>query len=468
MTESVNPFKSSYDVKTQNQGKTDNSKNNQKTSVFQSNTKSNAANDDLQDEISRTYDAILEDNGGANFSKTYDVPKKAENKTEQEKNTTFTKVKAGKKDGKPTGLYQIELYADESQEEPKEKAQCFIFETGKDEKKFKFKTGNGHAIDFKNNGNDISVEVSNGNRKAEFSVQKNKDGTYEVNNKTYNSIEEMAVALNKLNLKPKEAADGEIDASMQAAHTGDCSLLSALNSISHSGEAGQKVINDAFDINEKENKITVNLPGFNSSYTYKLNDLQRLYGTISYSTGDVEAYFLERAINDALDDVKSGKIKLSKNAPAWCKQPEKINKGRGIANGVEPEQVFYALTGLECNNRMETANNKTQSWFDKNSQKEGVSIVASRLSKKGESTQGASTSLRIKDAFGKSSEILKGHAYAVKDVSTKTNGEKVVTVIDPYDSSREIIMDEATFMDTFNVIDSISLKGNNKRPKYYN
>ena len=169
----------------------------------------------------------------------------------------------------------------------------------------------------------------------------------------------------------------------------------------------------------------------------------------------------------ALDEVKDGKIKLDKNAPAWCKQPDKINKGRGIANGVEPQQVFYALTGLECNNRMQTSDKKTQSWFDKNSEKEGVSIVASRLTKKGEASQGTASYISTTDAFGRKISIAKGHAYAVKDVSTKTNGEKVITVIDPYDSSQEIVMNEADFMDTFNMLDTINLKGNNKHPKYY-
>lgn len=483
VSEAINIFKS-FEIKSpdNNQGQTNNAQK-QQTYIFQADGKNNVPNDELQDEISRTYETILEENGGASFSKTYDTPKPAEKekKEKQKENTTYTKVNK-----KENGLYEIEVYSDKSQSDLKETQECFIFKTDKNEKKFKFKTGNRNAIDFIDNGNEISIEISKGNRSKNYTAKKNKDGTYEIGSHKFNSIEEMAVKLNKIKLENKEAADGEINAFKQdesAMAAGDCSLLSALTAISHSGEYGKKVIDNAFEINQEENKITVNLPGFNSSYTYNLSDSNKENRYYYYSSGDTEVYFLERAINDALDDVKSGKIKLSQDAPYWCKKPKDISRGNGI-HGLEPDQIFYALTGLECNDRMVTfeinkkgnkvSNEKTKKWFDKNAQKEDVSIVASRRRKKGKSTGNGNTLLqsqpeyiKIKDAFGEERSILEGHAYAVKDVSTKMNGEKVITVIDPYDTSKEIIMDESEFMNTFNILNSITLKGNNKHPKYY-
>ena len=470
MTEPINPYQQK-EVKypDNNQGYTKNAQNGQ-ASVFSANNNT-SVNDNQKTGISN----ILQNNADA---------EEKEKKAEQKVNTTYTKVKQ-----KGNGLSEIAVYEDKGQKEPKETQECFIFKTGKNEKKFKFKSGNRNAIDFIDNGNEVSIEVSKGNRSRNFTVKKNKDGTYEIGSKKYNSIEEMAVKLNKIKLDYVEAADGNINVFKQDSSSGmpagDCSLLSALTAISHSGEYGKKVIEEAFDINLDENKITVNLPGFNSSYTYDLSDSNEYNRQYYYSTGDVEAYFLERALNDALDEVKSGKIKLSKDAPDWCKRPREIASGNGI-HGLEPDQVFYALTGLECNDRLITfaydkkgnkvINKEAQKWFNKNAQDESTSIVASRRKKKGEASKGngnslfnnSATYISVKDAFGEDIRILEGHSYALKDVSTKSNGEKLTTIIDPYDTSKEYIMTEKTFMDTFNFLNSITLKGNNKRPKYYN
>ena len=71
MSKPINPFKSNLNVNKQDGNKNNNVQKSQKASVFQSNNKPKNTNDNFQDDISRIYDAILEDNGGANFSKTY-------------------------------------------------------------------------------------------------------------------------------------------------------------------------------------------------------------------------------------------------------------------------------------------------------------------------------------------------------------------------------------------------------------
>lgn len=400
---------------------------------------------------------------------------------------SVVKVKPGKnkKTGKETGLYQIEIYADENQTEPMQKDQCFIFKTGKNEKKYKFKTGQGNSVDFVTNGNEVSVEVTNGNRRESLTVNKIHDEAFEFDGRIYNSLDEIAVALNQVDLPATQETDGEINASKQSQGTGDCSLLSVLNALSHS-EYGREILDQCFVIDKDKNTITVNLPGFGTSFEYDLDASvdKSKNGIIEYyySSGDAEAYFLERAMSDSLKMVKEGKIKLSDDAPAWCKKPRDILGGK-LIQALEPQQVLYALTGLGDGSRTVVnkekdkkgevqVNSKDASNARKvleECEKGETTMVVANLSKKGtaEGSPGAANNQYVKDSFGNKVLILKGHSYAVKEVNTKTNGEKVITIIDPYDSSQEIILNEDTFLKTFNVIDTVKIKGNNKHPKYY-
>ena len=444
-------------------------------------------------------------NKGLNGANGQDVCELSAKSQPQEKpvSESVVNVVAGKnsKTGEETGLFQIKIFADENQTDPKYKEQCLIYKTDKNEKKYKFKTGQGNVVDFVSKGNDVSVEVSNGNKKLNLNFKKNSDGTYEIiddeaneflkngatelYSKKYKSLDELAVELNQINVPATNETDGDISASKQSQGTGDCSLLSALNALSHS-EYGNDVLAKCFVVNEEKNTITVNLPGFGTSFEYSLdmNKQRETNGTELYyfSSGDAEPYYLEKAVSDSLLMVKNGELKLSKDAPSWCKEPRDILSGKPI-HKLEPHQVLYALTGLGGGNRTIVNKEKDKDGKTRVSPKDAenaqkilkecekgeTTMVAAILSKKGaaQGSPDAATDKLVKDSFGNEVLIAQGHSYAVKSVDTKSNGDRVVTVIDPYDSSKEIVLNEETFLKTFNVLDSIRIKGNNKHPKYY-
>ena len=438
-----------------------------------------------KEQVTQTDDVSIFSNNDTS-SQERSVSQQIEEAT-REVSPTSVKVKAGKnkKTGKETGLYQIEIYNGENETEPAQKEQCFIFKTDKNEKKYKFKTGQGNTVDFVTKGNDVSVEVTNGNRRESLSVTKIDDNAFAFEDKIYSSLDEIAVVLNQVDLPATQATDGEINASKQSQGTGDCSLLSVLNALSHS-QYGRDILDDCFVINEEKNTITVNLPGFGTSFEYDMdmaddkakNNILDYY----YSSGDAEAYFLERAMSDSLTMVKEGKLKLSDDAPSWCKKPSDILNGRPI-QALEPHQVLYALTGLGGGNRTVVNKEKNKKGEIQVNSKDAsnakkilkecengeTALVAANLSKKGaaEGSPSAASDKYVEDSFGKKVLILKGHSYAVKEVNTKSTGEKTVTIIDPYDSSKEIILNEDTFLNTFNVIDAVKIKGNNNHPKYY-
>lgn len=86
--------------------------------------------------------------------------------------------------------------------------------------------------------------------------------------------------------------------------------------------------------------------------------------------------------------------------------------------------------------------------------------------KKNEPSSEKSGPIQTEDVLGRRIRLATGHAYAIKDINTKANGERIFVIVDPADSSKEIALNEKNFMNTFNAIDAIDLKNNSSKPEY--
>jgi len=228
---------------------------------------------------------------------------------------------------------------------------------------------------------------------------------------------------------------------------GDCWLLGGLNSFSYK-KKGAKAIKNAIKIN-KNGTYTVKLKGVGKKYTISNKDLEKARQKNKYSTGDSDMLLMELAVEKFRGQIRKGKkgqqggIKPKKS---WPKYAYNTNTGKGSSlEGGNLRQIAYLLTGKkngECqngsNNYVSSKSAKKFSKMLKKLEKNPKKYVMD-VNFWGQNEN--SGSINAKNSNNKDIKLHKQHEYSVKSVK----GGKV-TLVNPWDSSKDIVLTKKEFL----------------------
>ena len=330
------------------------------------------------------------------------------------------------------GLTTISTYSDADKTDLISKEEVFEFLKSDDEVKYKFAGGNQNTVDFKDNGDSIAVEITKGEARENLTLEKNADGTYSFDGKQFFTIEEAAIAMNAREIKGSEELDGILSATSQGKKMGDCALLSALNSL-NATEFGRQALKDAITF-DSEGNATVNFKGLNEKYTITKADFKN---ASKYSTGDLESRIFEIA---------------------WGKHLTNNNlKGNYQAiNGTYSSSVYKALTGIDNYPLGAYSDDEMLKSLDNLEKYGNMAITAGNIVQTPKGSESA-VSGSYKNIYGEDIKLYNNHSYAVKESDTLPNGKRVITIIDPYDSSKEIVIDQHTYLQAFTQTDDVEL-----------
>ena len=363
----------------------------------------------------------------------------------------------------------ITRYGDRTRTEVLSEDVCFKYQTPDNISKYKFATGNQYSVEINDTGSGLLANVSSGSLNTSYLIEQNTQGLYEINGKNFLSTDELAAELNSIEIQPSTDADGNISVSHQGFGVGDCGVLSAVNALSYT-EAGREILNDCISYNE-DGSMTVNFWGINRSYTISKDELET---TATYSFGDLDVIGIEIALTRANIDIVYGNIGIDEYAPYWCRRGNEIATESYMITATYPQNLFYLMSGKECSFDDTPSYDTKEAMLNELQYNEGVAINCATFNQDGtrvdvtnapyECTVGG---VSVTDAFGNPAKIVSGHAYAVKEVNTRPDGVRVVTVINPWDSGKEIVLDANTYLNTFEYSYSMQIKDNYDFPIYY-
>lgn len=236
------------------------------------------------------------------------------------------------------------------------------------------------------------------------------------------------------------SANGKLDDQVKQGQTGDCWLLSQLNSLNDT-DYGKEAIKDAIHKNDN-GSYTVDLKGVNESYTFTPDEIQSAIDSGNYASGDLDAALLEMACEKHYDAARTKEAeKLASEGysqdeiknllDSGKKSIEGGNGGSDIADMNPAPGSFYdknisGLLGIDAEH---------YSPLDNNESREAALKLKSDNGDKYATTFGSSYDVESKQRF----EDGGLHEYSIKSVDKDANGNiSTVNVIDPHDNSRTI------------------------------
>lgn len=252
-----------------------------------------------------------------------------------------------------------------------------------------------------------------------------------------------------------KAPDGTINTSQQG-QTGDCYLLTTLNSLTYS-DAGKQAINDVIDFDEETGVTTITFKGIEKKYTVTKDELQEE----KIAGGDNDVRAIEIAYRKFREELEKGDFdsSLSKDMLKFLKAGGFGNEEDAL-NGGWMAQIVYLMTGQKGEMLMRTEGGIRDIGNNTIIDKEGIE---ERLADFGKNPSSYSFTISfnedaLKDVApsidsGKETDetagIVSGHAYAIKRIE----GDNVV-LINPWNSGVEITMPKNIFVE---IIDSMTL-----------
>ena len=257
--------------------------------------------------------------------------------------------------------------------------------------------------------------------------------------------------------KVLEGKDGKIGDTDQQT-LGDCWLLSGVNALSYTKE-GKKVIKEALEYKDNGD-VVVHFKGLDSSYTITETEQREVIrnkakGDGEYAKGDIDMKIFELAIEKAYTDQKNANFIYIKDTPFPCENAEDLKEdleedGSVIWGGFSAA-AMYLITGKKTYREKDKEKmSKLLDNFDKSS----VALAAS-----------CSQKITVKDAYGKKVKLTGPHAYAIQIVS-----DDKVYVVNPWDTTKEIVLTKETFLKTFAGLDVCELNSQNvnyiKKPNF--
>lgn len=242
-----------------------------------------------------------------------------------------------------------------------------------------------------------------------------------------------------------DTKDGKIDPTKQGA-TGDCWLLSGVNALSYT-EEGRNMIKDSLEYGD-DGLVRVHLKGIESICVITPEEIAATKGSSQYSSGDDDMIIFELAIEKVLDDIAEGRIALDSSAAPWFIEDQSrlstTTRGKSSTNGGYTNELIYLLTGKvgEYSN-------------DKDKKNEFLDRFQQNGNKDFALGAGLAEEIEVQDANGNNIKLAGHHAYAVKSVNGDT-----VTITNPWDSSKEIVLPRETFLNNFD-LNACDLSENN-------
>ena len=248
----------------------------------------------------------------------------------------------------------------------------------------------------------------------------------EINNKTENKETTSVHTTKEENTSSAFNINEKIE-NFEQGIIGDCWLLSGLNSLSNS-KKGQELINNAISKNE-DGSYTVTFAGVNKNVNVTEKDLLTARESGLYSTGDDDALLMEVAFEKIIDKVQNGEIKISGDTTSLSF----IEADEGQISSLDGgwlSDMIYLLTGDDP--EFITTKASITEFLDKmeTNPQDYVAKLSFPSASKGETEDFNSiTDINGNEIYSLGSG---GHAFAIKSVS---NG--VVTIVNPYDTSKE-------------------------------
>lgn len=365
------------------------------------------------------------------------------------------------------GLMTITEYSDADKTTVISQDTGYRFDKSDNEVKFKFGSDKQNTVDITDNGETLTVNVTKGVLNAEYSVDKNADGTFSLNGKQYFTLEELAADLNHKDIPDFSSLDGEINSSMQG-KAGDCGLISAINSLSMT-EFGRDAIKNAVSVDDAGN-VTVKFAAIGQEYTITPNELNNN----RFSSGDPDVRAIELAYEKLMQDVNNGTLVRDNSAPYYIFGTDETNYNSShraeLSTGTYPSSVYYMLTGIKCSQYPYQTDAARFDSLDRMEQDGSVGMSVAYLPQRTSANVNMSAQNnqhKVKDAFGNDVDVYEFHHYAVKESDTLPNGERIITIVNPWNSSEEIVLNQDTFLDCFNTTFDIdyTLEAGNKQ--YY-
>lgn len=365
------------------------------------------------------------------------------------------------------GLMTITEYSDEDKTNVISQDVAYRLDKSENEVKFKFGTDKQNTVDITDNGETLSVNVTKGVLNAEYTIEKNSDGTFSLKGKQYFTLEELASELNHKDIPDFTELDGEIGASAQG-KAGDCGVISAINSLSMT-EFGREAIKNAVSVDEAGN-ITVKFAAIGQEYTVTPSELNKS----RFTTGDPDVRAIEIAYEKLMQDVNNGTLVRDNSAPYYIYGTDETkynsNHRSELSTGTYPSSVYYMLTGIKCSQYPYQTDTARFDSLDRMEQDGSVGMSVAYLPQRTSANVNMSTKNnqhKVKDAFGNDVDVYEFHHYAVKESDTLPNGERIVTIVNPWDSSQEIVLNQDTFLACFNTTFDIDYTATAGEYMYY-
>ncbi len=255
----------------------------------------------------------------------------------------------------------------------------------------------------------------------------------------HNSAAEETNTSYSTNSYTSDTKDGEITDTKQS-DTGDCWLLADINSLSYT-EAGQKIIEEALEY--QDGYTTVHLAIGDVIITDE--ELSAAKESEYYSSGDDDMVILELAIEAARDAIANGDIEVSDNYPYFNQSDiTETTTGESSLNEGISSEAIYLLTGIKYNNYIKTyKENEINEELDEFIENEGSNYVL---------TAGTKEKVTVTDVNGEKINLSGPHAFSVKSAD-----EDTVTLTDPWDSSKDIVLTREEFINSFSYLLSVDL-----------
>lgn len=236
--------------------------------------------------------------------------------------------------------------------------------------------------------------------------------------------------------------DGKIEDANQS-QNGDCWLISGINSLSYS-DKGAELIKNALEY--KDGSTTVHLKGIGNLIVTD-DEVEQAKQDVKYAKGDDDMVIFELAIEKVMNEVQNNNLAFDYGF--FTSSNKSFQKDSSIYGGFV-ENALYLVTGK----RSEKASSEEakEELFDKVQNSDSKEYALGAAIKDREKTF-----ISAKTVDGEEVSLSSYHAYAIKEIK-----DDVATVINPWNSNRELNFSKETFIETFDDLIACDLSDENK------